>query len=264
MKKLEYHWTKDLKGQFVDGHERDDVVTYRQETFLPAWAAIKEKTQDWSCHKRDGDYPHLSLQEQKTVVWWHDESTFYANDCHKIRWVHNTETAVPYAKGEGPSQMVADLIFADYRWLRSPDGKEEARVFFKAGKNRERYFTNQDIFEQAQKSVDILEKYYTNGSHVLMFDNATTYLKCADGALSARNMPKGTSKAETNWAWRLIFETQLANKFIWAQSHGQILMGMSGMVWVQSRGSAWYVVHTLNGHFVAQQNAASIIHAIQR
>jgi hypothetical protein len=44
MKKLEYRWTKDPKGQFVNGHERDDVVAYRQETFLPAWAAIKEKT----------------------------------------------------------------------------------------------------------------------------------------------------------------------------------------------------------------------------
>ncbi|KAG1722117.1 hypothetical protein EDB19DRAFT_1645998 [Suillus lakei] len=69
MKKLEYRWMKDPKGQFVDGHERDDVVAYRQETFLPAWEAIKEKTRDWSCHKRDGDYPRPSLQEQKTVVW---------------------------------------------------------------------------------------------------------------------------------------------------------------------------------------------------
>jgi hypothetical protein len=44
MKKLEYRWTKDPKGQFVDGHEREDVVAYRQNVFLPAWAAIREKT----------------------------------------------------------------------------------------------------------------------------------------------------------------------------------------------------------------------------
>jgi hypothetical protein len=200
MKKLEYCWAKDPKGQFVDGHERDDVVAYQQEIFLPAWAAIKEKTRDWSCHDRDGDYPHLaSPQEQRTVVWWHDESTFYANERCKTQWVHKSETAVPYAKGEGPSQMVADLISADYRWLRSPDGKEEACVFFKAGKNREGYFTNQDILKQAGRSMDILEKHYANENHVLVFDNATTHSKCADGALSARNMPKGTSKADTNW-----------------------------------------------------------------
>ncbi|KAG2158959.1 uncharacterized protein EDB93DRAFT_1100023 [Suillus bovinus] len=83
---------------------------------------------------------------------------------------------MPYVKGEGPSQMVADLVSADYGWLQSPNGKEEARVF-KAGKNCEGYFTNQDILEQAQRSMDILEKHYTNENHVLMFDNATTPLK---------------------------------------------------------------------------------------
>jgi hypothetical protein len=35
MKKLDYRWSYDLKGQYVDGHERDDVVTYRQNVFLP-------------------------------------------------------------------------------------------------------------------------------------------------------------------------------------------------------------------------------------
>jgi len=67
MKKLDYRWAKDPKGQFVDGHERDDVVAYRQNVFLPAWAAIKEKTRDWSCG--DEDYPRLLLHEQRTVVW---------------------------------------------------------------------------------------------------------------------------------------------------------------------------------------------------
>ena len=74
------------------------------------------------------------LPEPHIIVWHHDESTFYANDRRKIRWVHAGETAVPYAKGEGASLMVADFVSADYGWLRSPDGKQEARVLFKAGK----------------------------------------------------------------------------------------------------------------------------------
>lgn len=106
---------------------------------------------------------------------------------------------MPYAKGEGASQMVADLVSADHGWLRSPDGKEEAHVFFKAGKNHEGYFTNDDILEQAGKSMDILEKYYADEDHVLVFDNATMHLKRADGALSAMNMPKGMSKPGSNW-----------------------------------------------------------------
>lgn len=30
--------------------------------------------------------------------------------------------------------MVTDFILADYRWLCSPDGKEDVQVHFKAGK----------------------------------------------------------------------------------------------------------------------------------
>ncbi|KAG1823785.1 uncharacterized protein BJ212DRAFT_1476648 [Suillus subaureus] len=106
---------------------------------------------------------------------------------------------MPYVKEEGPSQMIGDLVSADYGWSWSPDGKEEAHIFFKAGKNCEGYFMNQDILEQAERSMDILEKYYTNENHVLIFNNATTHLKHADGALSARNMLKGISKVGNNW-----------------------------------------------------------------
>jgi hypothetical protein len=95
--------------------------------------------------------------------------------------------------------MVADLVSADYGWLRSPDGKEEARVLFKAGKNREGYFTNDDILNQVNRAMDILEKYYADEDHVLVFDNASTHQKRPDGALSARRMPKRTSTVEKNW-----------------------------------------------------------------
>jgi hypothetical protein len=40
--------------------------------------------------------------------------------------VYKDETPVPYVKGEGPLQMVADMVSAGYGWLQSPDGKEEA------------------------------------------------------------------------------------------------------------------------------------------
>ena len=66
--------------------------------------------------------------EWHTVVWFHDESTFYANNQHKSGWVHSSEIAVPYTKEEGPSQIVADVVSAGYEWLCSPDGKQEASL----------------------------------------------------------------------------------------------------------------------------------------
>jgi predicted ABC-type ATPase len=93
--------------------------------------------------------------------------------------------AKPYAKGEGAPQMVADMVLADYGWLQSPDGSEDTRVLFKVGKNHEGYFILEDILKQTEKAINILEKYYPDEDHVLVYDNTTTHLKQPDGALSA-------------------------------------------------------------------------------
>ena len=90
-----------------------------------------------------------------------------------MRWVHGDKAAKPYAKGEGASHMVVGLVSADYRWLWSPDGEEEAWVLFKAGKICEGYFTAENILNQAAKAIDILEKHSLDEDHVLVYNNAT-------------------------------------------------------------------------------------------
>jgi len=42
MKMMGYHWTEKPFGQYVDGHECDDVVYYRQNVFFPAWAELDQ------------------------------------------------------------------------------------------------------------------------------------------------------------------------------------------------------------------------------
>jgi hypothetical protein len=86
--------------------------------------------------------------------------------------------------------MVADFVSADYGWLQSRNGNESARVLFRAGKGRDGYFSNDEIIHHAEKAMTILEKDYADEDHVFVFDNATTHMKWADGALSAHQMPK--------------------------------------------------------------------------
>jgi hypothetical protein len=196
---MDYRWTKNPQGQFVDGHERDNVVSYRNNVFIPAIKRFEASERVWTV---ENDAVEGPPPFRRTVAWWHDESTFYANDRRKIRWVHKGEKAVPYAKGEGASQMVADFVSADYGWLKSPDGihgKQCARVLFKAGKARQGYFTNKDILDHASTAMDILETHYPGEDHILIFDNATTHLKRADDALSALKMPKNIPKDNKNW-----------------------------------------------------------------
>jgi len=198
MKTMGYRWTKKPSGQYVDGHERDDVVYYRQNVFLPAWAELDRRTRKWTTDNTE--IINDALANGRTVViWFHDESTFYANDRRIVRWVHKSEKAVPRAKGEGASLMVADFISADYGWLTSPDKTKYTRVLFKAGKARDGYFTNDDIISHATSAMDLLDKHYPEEEHVLVFDNATTHLKREDDALSAQKMPMKTPKEGRNW-----------------------------------------------------------------
>ena len=201
MKRLGYRWTLTPKGQYSDGHEREDVVAYRQETFLPQWKEIEPHLRNW-CPDGEEDKGPLP-QNCRTVVWFHNESVFYAHDRRKKCWVHKTEKAKPYQKGEGASLMVADFVSADYGWLRAPDhlagNPEEARVFFKPGSGRDGYFTNEEIQAQADKAIDILRKHYPHDNHILVFDNARTHIKRAEDAPSARKMPKNMPKNGKNW-----------------------------------------------------------------
>ncbi|KAH7905399.1 hypothetical protein BJ138DRAFT_1106018 [Hygrophoropsis aurantiaca] len=202
MTKMGYRWTKNPAGQYVDGHEREDVVWYRQTVFLPAWQMLEDRTRKWLADNTEVLEP--SSPHRHIVVWFHDESTFYANDRRVVRWVFKGETAVPRTKGEGASLMVADFVSADYGWLRSPDGNKQGRVLFRCGKARDGYFTNLDIQNHTKNAMDILDEHFSNEDHVLVFDNATTHLKRADNALSARKMPKGIPKKGGNWGVEVV------------------------------------------------------------
>jgi hypothetical protein len=89
--------------------------------------------------------------------------------------------------------MVADFVSADYRWLCSPDGSQSAQVLFKAGKNCDGYFTNEDIIAQTQTAMDIVQKHYPHDEHTFIFDNATTHSKHPAMAPSATKMTKTLS-----------------------------------------------------------------------
>jgi hypothetical protein len=43
-----YRWGKEPSGQFVDGHERADVVDYRQAKFLPSILKTEETARKWT------------------------------------------------------------------------------------------------------------------------------------------------------------------------------------------------------------------------
>ncbi|KAF7310123.1 hypothetical protein MIND_00385700 [Mycena indigotica] len=193
---LGYWFTFAKKGQYVDGHERTDVVQYRNEVYLPRLFEL----QQW-VHPFDSETGELIdtvlARGCRVIIWYHDESIFYAHDRRRKTWYHKDVNVVPYRKGKGVSYMVADYFSADFGWLHPPTGAH-AREAICTGKNRDGYFTTAKVLAQAEKAMAIVKAAWPEYNHVFVYDNATTHRKQADGALSAQAMPKSTSGSRSS------------------------------------------------------------------
>lgn len=77
---LVYRFKAPAKGQYVDGHEREDVVIYREQIFLPQWRKISERMFNWVNGDIPGPESRLPLSGRPIIAWFHDESIFYSND----------------------------------------------------------------------------------------------------------------------------------------------------------------------------------------
>ncbi|KAJ6553649.1 hypothetical protein B0H10DRAFT_2241965 [Mycena sp. CBHHK59/15] len=178
-------------GMYIDGHEREDVVAYRA-AFVKRFLEEYEPRM-WS-YDNDGNtiqqpegfvlQGKYKGQPFRIILVTHDESTFYANDRRKVGWGHKSDKGKPQPKGEGESIMVSDFLTLD--WGRLVHEDDEARLLFRAGKNRDGWFNSDDVLRQVKKAIDIFEVRTGGGATGLfLFDNAPSHQKRAADALSA-------------------------------------------------------------------------------
>ncbi|KAJ3522656.1 hypothetical protein NMY22_g11792 [Coprinellus aureogranulatus] len=198
-----YRYGRKRKGMYIDGHEREDVVQYREE-FIQRWQEYEKRMITYG---NDGEIVSMpegfKLNNPATpfelVLVTHDESTFYENDRRNLCWSHENDKPVPMRKGEGASIMVSDFLTLKWGRLVFQDRETgeviDPRIIFKAGKNRDGYFTSEDLLEQVDRAIDAFEG-LTQGraQGLFVFDNAPSHQKRAPDALSARYMPKGPSE----------------------------------------------------------------------
>ena len=113
------------KGTYVDGHERQDVTDYRAK-FLRKMVALGFLNSENSptpeaalSLPKDIDTPPAE-QIAKTIILFHDESTFQANDCERTQWGQTGEhMLVPKSRGAGI--MVSDFISEQDGYLKLSD-----------------------------------------------------------------------------------------------------------------------------------------------
>jgi hypothetical protein len=114
LEKLKWRYSKKKNGMYIDGHERDDVVAYRQ-AFVYRWAEYEARFPFWD----DNANPLPRLSDLRPLVLvTHDESVFFQNDERKTCWSHQDSRPVPKPKGDGQSLMVSDFLTAEWGRLR--------------------------------------------------------------------------------------------------------------------------------------------------
>ena len=113
------------KGIYIDGHEREDVVTYHQK-YLRKMVSLgfinkdNAPTQETAqCLPEDLRCPPKE-QLEKTIVLFHDESIFSANEDQGSQWDEKDNFAIkPKSKGSGI--MISDFIDEVNGYLRLSD-----------------------------------------------------------------------------------------------------------------------------------------------
>ena len=145
------------KGTYVDGHEWEDVVEYRKK-FLRKMVGLgflsKDNAPTEDAKKAlPADIPAPTGNVDKTVVIFHDESTFQANDDQPTLWAEKG-TSVMRPKSKGSGIMVSDFIDEkngylaltqeeyDRAKIEDPKAKMYARQLLEYGESKEGYWTS--------------------------------------------------------------------------------------------------------------------------
>jgi len=195
------------KGSFVDGHERPDVVEYRKK-FLRRMVTLgflnesnAPTVEARAALPSDFHSPPQNVVD-KTIIFFHDETTFQSNDDQKTFW-GTKGTTVMRPKSKGSGIMISDFIDEKNGFLRltqeeydrakqtDPNIWMEARASLEYGENREGYWNSERFMNQIKMAAKIAEIKYPkedNWKHVWVFDHSSCHAAMPDDALDVSKM----------------------------------------------------------------------------
>jgi hypothetical protein len=99
------------KGVYVDRHEREDVVKYRNDVFLPAMAKFEERMTKFEGPELKKMEPTLREGEKEIIPQFHDESCLSVNDYKASTWLGTGQTILQ-KKGCGRLIHVSEFVRA--------------------------------------------------------------------------------------------------------------------------------------------------------
>ena len=157
-----FKYTEHKKSLYFDGHERPDVVEYRQNVFLPVMAQHCRRMVEYvvgDVEKEVLTQP-ANFVERRLVLVAHDEMTAQANNADSKSWVLDGEHALK-KKGAGRGMHQSDVICSTFGWLK------EASQSLEYGKNYDGYWNGELFVKQVRPRIN-----FDYDIHLLMSRNS--------------------------------------------------------------------------------------------
>ncbi|KAJ7488668.1 hypothetical protein B0H11DRAFT_1720366, partial [Mycena galericulata] len=82
-----------------------DVRAHRDRVYIPKLVDLRTRMRvfDKDGNNITADVEEVVASRKRVIIWYHDESIFYAHDRHRKSWRHKDTSIKPRKKGEGAS-----------------------------------------------------------------------------------------------------------------------------------------------------------------
>jgi hypothetical protein len=191
--KLGWRQTVVRKGVYMDGHERNDVVEYRNKVFLPAIARFEAQMAKHEGPELKKIMPEIQEGQRRIIIQYHDECCFHANDEARSLWLREGEQPLR-KKGRGRLIHVSDFINEeDGRLvLLDEDGRiiRDARKIIYPGSNGDPWWDTKQLMDQIRSAIEIFETAHPDCQALFIFDQSSAHASLPPDALKAFEMNK--------------------------------------------------------------------------
>ena len=199
------------KGLYIDGHERSDVVAYR-DAFLER---MVEHSKYFFRHEGEDMNtiisPSLQSGQRPRILVTHDESCFSSHDGKSTIWMDANDRPLR-PKGQGRSIMVSEFLcechgpmkLNEAQRVQHPEIPFETCTIILPGRQQDGYWTTANLIEQVgTKAMPIFKILHPGCDALFLFDNSqnhrslppdalrTSVLNLSDGGKNVQNQRQG-------------------------------------------------------------------------
>ncbi|KAF9516301.1 hypothetical protein BS47DRAFT_1292541 [Hydnum rufescens UP504] len=182
------------KGVYMDGHERADVVAYRENVFLPAMEKFERRMAQYHGPELKHCEPNLQPGEKRVIAQFHDESCFHANEFKRSAWCV-LGSMVLQKKSRGRLIHVSDFINEeDGRLVQQNEQGQivrDARKIIYPGAAGDPWWDTKQLLTQVTNAIDIFNVTHPDCEALFIFDQSSAHASLGPDALRPFDMNKG-------------------------------------------------------------------------